>query len=120
MEIVEKSKVGLSPDSHNAWKPAQNAGFHIPPATVAASTIKANAAEPLESRGFTDSRAEPKKLDPKKFVRIHRSTVVSLAWIKEVTSLPGGFLNIRLKDARNTDLTVARDRAREFKTRIGY
>ena len=60
-----------------------------------------------------------KKLDPKKFVRIHRSTVVSLAWIKEVTSLPGGSLNIRLKDARNTDLTVARDRAREFKTRIG-
>ena len=60
-----------------------------------------------------------KKLDPKKFVRIHRSTVVSLAWIKEVTSLPGGSLNIRLKDARNTDLMVARDRAREFKTRIG-
>ncbi len=60
-----------------------------------------------------------KKLDPKKFVRIHRSTVVSLAWIKEVTSLPGGSLNIRLKDARNTDLTVSRDRAHEFKTRIG-
>lgn len=60
-----------------------------------------------------------KKLDPKKFVRIHRGTVVSLAWIKEVTSLPGGSLNIRLKDARNTDLTVARDRAREFKTRMG-
>ena len=60
-----------------------------------------------------------KKLDPKKFVRIHRSTVVSLAWIKEVTSLPGGSLNIRLKDARNTDLMVARDRDREFKTRIG-
>jgi two-component system LytT family response regulator len=60
-----------------------------------------------------------KKLDPKKFVRIHRSTVVSLAWIKEITSLPGGSLNIRLKDAKNTDLTVARDRAREFKTRVG-
>lgn len=60
-----------------------------------------------------------KTLDPKKFVRIHRSTVVSLAWIKEVRSLPGGSLNIRLKDARNTDLTVARDRAREFKTSIG-
>jgi two-component system, LytTR family, response regulator len=60
-----------------------------------------------------------KKLDPKKFVRIHRSTVVSLAWIKEVSSLPGGSLNIRLKDAKNTDLTVARDRAREFKTRAG-
>ena len=60
-----------------------------------------------------------KKLDPKKFVRIHRSTVVSLAWIKEVTALPGGSLNIRLKDPKTTDLTVARDRAREFKTRMG-
>jgi two-component system, LytTR family, response regulator len=60
-----------------------------------------------------------KKLDPKKFVRIHRSKVVNLAWVREVSTLPGGSLNIRLKDARNTDLTVARDRAREFKTRIG-
>ncbi len=60
-----------------------------------------------------------KKLDPKGFFRIHRSTMVNLAWIKEVTSLPGGALNIRLKDERNTDLTVARDRAREFKIRAG-
>ena len=60
-----------------------------------------------------------KRLDPRKFVRIHRGTVVSLAWIKEITSLPGGSLNIRLKDAKNTDLTVARDRAREFKARAG-
>lgn len=60
-----------------------------------------------------------KTLDPKKFVRIHRSTVVSLAWIKEVRSLPGGSLNIRLRDAGNTDLTVVRDRAREYKTSIG-
>lgn len=59
------------------------------------------------------------KLDPHKFFRIHRSTVVNLAWIKEVTSLPGGMLNVRLKDATNTDLTVARDRAREFKIRAG-
>lgn len=60
-----------------------------------------------------------KKLDPKDFVRIHRSTLVNLAWIKEVSSLAGGSLNVRLKDAKNTDLTVARDRAREFKTRAG-
>jgi two-component system, LytTR family, response regulator len=59
------------------------------------------------------------KLDPRKFFRIHRSTVVNLAWIKEVAALPGGMLNVRLNDARSTDLTVARDRAREFKTRIG-
>ena len=60
-----------------------------------------------------------KKLDPKKFFRIHRGTVVNLAWIKEVASLPGGMLNIRLRDAKGTDLPVARDRAREFKERVG-
>jgi len=60
-----------------------------------------------------------KKLDPKKFLRIHRSTMVNLARIKEVTSLPGGTLNIRLNDAKGTDLTVARDRVREFKMRAG-
>jgi two-component system LytT family response regulator len=61
-----------------------------------------------------------RKLDAKKFLRIHRSTVVNVAWIKEVASLPGGALNVRLKDAKQTDLTVARDRAREFKARLGY
>src|SRR5664279_37351 len=59
MEIGEKSKVGLSPDSHNAWEPAQDAGFHIPPATAAAGTMKVNPAEPLESRGCSDSCTEP-------------------------------------------------------------
>jgi len=59
-----------------------------------------------------------KKLDPKKFFRIHRSTVVNLGWVEEVASLPGGMLSIRLKDTRRTDLTVARDHAREFKMRM--
>ncbi len=59
------------------------------------------------------------KLDPKKFLRIHRGTLVNVAWIKEVAVLPGGGLNVRLRDAKETDLTVARDRAREFKSRLG-
>lgn len=58
------------------------------------------------------------KLDPARFVRIHRATIVNLAWIREVASLPGGSLNLRLKDAAHTDLTVARDRARDFKSRM--
>jgi two-component system LytT family response regulator len=61
-----------------------------------------------------------RKLDPAQFSRIHRSTLVNLTWIKEVSSLPGGALNVRLKDSQNTDLTVARDRAREFKARAGF
>lgn len=59
------------------------------------------------------------KLDPARFARIHRGTVVNLAWILEVASLPGGALNVRLRDQKQTDLTVARDRAREFKARAG-
>ncbi len=60
-----------------------------------------------------------KKLDPRKFVRIHRSSLVNLDWIKEVASLPGGTLSVRLKDEKQTELIVARDRARQFKERAG-
>jgi DNA-binding LytR/AlgR family response regulator len=59
-----------------------------------------------------------KKLDPAKFLRIHRATLVNVAWIREVSPLPGGALNLRLKDAKGTDLTVARDRAHAFRTRL--
>jgi len=59
-----------------------------------------------------------KKLDPAKFARIHRATLVNLAWIREVASLPGGAFNLRLKDAKGTDLTVARDRVHAFKSRL--
>ena len=59
-------------------------------------------------------------LNPKNFIRIHRGTLVNLAWIKEVALLPGGSLNIRLKDGKETELTVARDRARDFKARVVY
>lgn len=60
-----------------------------------------------------------KKLDPQKFFRIHRATLLHLAWVREVSPLPGGALNLRLSDAKGTDLTVARDRAHEFRTRLG-
>lgn len=60
------------------------------------------------------------KLNPTHFVRIHRGTIVNLGWIKEVALLTGGTLNVRLKDGKETELTVARDRAREFKERVGY
>jgi two-component system LytT family response regulator len=57
-------------------------------------------------------------LDPKKFIRIHRGSIVNVEWVLEVASLPGGMLNLRLRDAKHTELTVARDRAREFKARM--
>jgi two-component system LytT family response regulator len=57
------------------------------------------------------------KLDPTKFLRIHRSTLINVDWLKEISSLPGGGLNVRLKSG--IDLTVSRDRARDFKFRLG-
>jgi len=60
------------------------------------------------------------RLDPRQFVRIHRATLVNLAWVREAAPLPGGGLNLRLKDDPQTDLTVSRDRARLVKERLGF
>ena len=59
-----------------------------------------------------------KNLDPRKFIRIHRGSIVNVEWVVEVASLPGGMLSLRLRDPKHTELTVARDRAREFKSRM--
>jgi two-component system, LytTR family, response regulator len=59
------------------------------------------------------------RLDPRRFVRIHRGTLVNTAYVKEVAALPGGGLSLRLRDDRQTELTVSRDRARAFKARLG-
>lgn len=57
-------------------------------------------------------------LDPRHWLRIHRCSMVNVQWIKEASPLPGGSLRLRLADMVNTELTVARDRAREFKARM--
>jgi two-component system LytT family response regulator len=59
------------------------------------------------------------KLDPARFFRIHRAVLLNLEWIEELTPLFAGRLMVRLKDQKHTELTVARDRARELKTRLG-
>jgi two-component system LytT family response regulator len=58
------------------------------------------------------------RLDPRHFIRIHRSAIVNLAWVGEVRPELGGRLVARLKDAAKTELQVARDRARAFKERL--
>ncbi len=60
------------------------------------------------------------KLDPQRFIRIHRSTLLNLDWVQEVDSWFSGRVRVRLKDERRTELTVARDRVRQLKERLGY
>ncbi len=60
-----------------------------------------------------------KILDPRKFIRIHRGTILNIAWVREVSSLPGGSLHVRLAGEKGAEVVVARDRARHFKECLG-
>lgn len=59
------------------------------------------------------------KLDPARFIRIHRSTIMNLDYLRELHAGFGGKMTARLKDAKKTDLDVSRDRVRALKERIG-
>jgi two-component system LytT family response regulator len=58
------------------------------------------------------------KLDPRQFCRIHRSSLLNLAWAREVDAWFGGRCLVRLKDAKGTELQVARERAADLKSRL--
>jgi two-component system LytT family response regulator len=59
------------------------------------------------------------KLDPARFVRIHRATLVNVAHVQELHSWFAGKMMLRLKDAKHTELTVSRDRVKSLKERLG-
>lgn len=48
------------------------------------------------------------KLDTQSFVRIHRSTIVNIKYIREIVKWFGGKYKIRLKDKSQTELVVSR------------
>jgi two-component system LytT family response regulator len=59
------------------------------------------------------------KLDPRKFIRIHRATLVNIDFVYDLHALFAGRMMVRLKDEKKTELTVSRDRVRELKQRLG-
>ncbi|MDE3179255.1 MAG: response regulator transcription factor [Acidobacteriota bacterium] len=59
------------------------------------------------------------KLAARRFVRIHRSTLVNIAWVKELHTWFGGQMVVRLKGDEKKDLVVARDRVRGLKDKLG-
>ncbi|MDZ4798037.1 MAG: LytTR family DNA-binding domain-containing protein [Bryobacteraceae bacterium] len=58
------------------------------------------------------------KLDPAKFLRIHRSTLINLDHIAEMHNWFGGKVLVRLDDPKRTELTVSRDRVKELRERL--
>jgi two-component system LytT family response regulator len=59
------------------------------------------------------------RLDPARFLRIHRSALVNIDWIHEVNSWFAGKVILSLKDPQHTQIPVARDRVRSLKSRLG-
>ena len=59
------------------------------------------------------------RLDARRFVRIHRATIVNTAFVQELFPAVDGGVLVRLKDEAKTELAVARDRVRELKERLG-
>lgn len=59
------------------------------------------------------------RLDTRRFVRIHRGTLVNLAFVQELFPAVDGGVLVRLKDEAKTELSVARDRVRDLKDRLG-
>lgn len=58
------------------------------------------------------------KLDPGKFLRIHRSTLVNIEHVSELYNWFGGKVLVRLDDPKKTELTVARERVKELRDRL--
>jgi two-component system LytT family response regulator len=59
------------------------------------------------------------KLNPARFVRVHRSTIVNLDFVDELYNWFGGRMMLRLKDPKKTEITVSRERLKELKERLG-
>jgi two-component system LytT family response regulator len=59
------------------------------------------------------------KLDAQQFVRVHRSTLVNLSFADELYPWFGGKMILRLKDPKKTEITVARDRLKDLKEKLG-
>ena len=59
------------------------------------------------------------RLDPRRFVRIHRATIVNVAFVQELAPGVDSGTLLRLKGEPPTELSVARDRVRDLKERLG-
>jgi len=58
-------------------------------------------------------------LDARRFARIHRATIVNIGFVQELFPAVDGGVLVRLKDEKKTELSVARDRVRDLKERLG-
>jgi two-component system LytT family response regulator len=75
-----------------------------------------NGREHVVDYTLTDLEA---RLDPRRFARVHRATIINIAFVQELFPAIDGGVLVRLKDEQKTEVSVARDRVRELKQRLG-
>lgn len=61
-----------------------------------------------------------KTLDPGTFLRVHRSTLVNLGFVRDLTSIEGGRFVITLKDAPGSQVYASRAGARALREKLGF
>jgi two-component system, LytTR family, response regulator len=61
-----------------------------------------------------------RKLDPAKFLRIHRAILLNLDWVKQANVSFAGKITVLLNDQRGTELPVARDRLPSVRSRLEF
>ena len=67
---------------------------------------------------FTLDQLE-RRLDPKRFVRVHRAAIANLDWAAALRPAFAGTYRLQLKDEARTEVPVSRQRARLLRERLG-
>lgn len=61
-----------------------------------------------------------RSLDPERFLRVHRSTIVNLAFVRELTTLEGGRFVIALKEPPGAQVYASRAGAKALREKLGF
>jgi DNA-binding LytR/AlgR family response regulator len=60
------------------------------------------------------------RLDPEKFFRIHRSTIVNLNYVQTIEAWFGGGYKMKVRDKQNTELTISRAAGKILRQKLGW
>jgi DNA-binding LytR/AlgR family response regulator len=60
-----------------------------------------------------------RRLDPRRFVRVHRAAIANLDWAAALLPAFGGTWRLQLRDRVRTEVPVSRQRARALRERLG-
>jgi DNA-binding LytR/AlgR family response regulator len=60
------------------------------------------------------------RLDPEKFFRIHRSTIVNLNYVQTIEAWFGGGYKMKVQDKLKTELTISRTAGKLLRQKLGW